>query len=201
MGPNQSSGRRRWLLAAACAVVLCAAAPAGAGEDAGGRVGDIGQALVTLAIFAVLLFVLGKWAWKPVIAQLKRREEEIGEQIQDTERRQREAKVLEAEYRARIEHAEAEAKQIVARSVEEAASAREEMLATAREEGTKSIEAARTEIEHFKQAAIEDLQQAMAGLAVDVAAEIIREELGQETHDRLVEESLSRIPDPTRKAW
>ena len=69
------------------------------------------------------------------------------------------------------------------------------MLAAAREEANRSIEAAKNEIERFKQAALEDLQQAMAGLAVDIASEIIREELSAEKQHKLIDKSLERIRD------
>jgi F-type H+-transporting ATPase subunit b len=159
----------------------------------GSRTGDLGQAVVALLVFAGVLFILGRFAWKPVIAQLKRREEEIVDRLRDSERREREAEELEASHRARLDRAEAEAKQILAKSLEEAAQAREEMLAAARDQGAKTIEGAKAEIEQFKQAALADLQQAMAGLAVDIAGEIIREELSPEKQHDLIEASLERI--------
>jgi len=177
----------------AAAAVLCAAVPAWAGEDDVGRYGDLGQAFTLLIIFGGLLFLLGKYAWRPILAQLQRREKEITERLRDSERRQGEAKEMEAEYRAQLERADAEAKQVLVRSLDEAAKAREDMLAAAREEANRSIEAAKNEIERFKQAALEDLQQAMAGLAVDIASEIIREELSAEKQRKLIDKSLERI--------
>jgi len=188
---------RWWPVAAAG--VLCAAEGAWAKEDNVGRYGDLGQAFTLLVIFGGLLFILGKYAWKPVLAQLKRREDEIGARIRDSERRQREAQELEAEHRRQLDRAEAEAKQLLARSVDEAAKAREEMLAAARDEANRSIETAKNEIDRFKQAALEDLQQAMAGLAVDIASEIIREKLDPDKQQQLIERSLERIRERAAK--
>lgn len=193
MGSDHSRSADRLALAAAAVTVGAVTTVARAETEGASQLGDLGQAITALLIFGVLVLVLGKWAWKPVIAQLKRREQEIAEQLKDSERRENEAKDLEAQYRARMERAEAEAKQILAESLEEAARAREEMLAAARDEGGKSIEAAKAEIEQFKKAALEDLQQAMAGLAVDIAGEIIREELSAKSHERLLAQSLERI--------
>ncbi len=175
------------------AVVLCVAASAAAAGETGSRTGDLGQAVVALLVFAGVLFILGRFAWKPVIAQLKRREEEIVDRLRDSERREREAQELEASHRARLDRAEAEAKQILAKSLEEAAQAREEMLAAARDQGAKTIKGAKAEIEQFKETALADLQQAMAGLAVDIAGEIIREELSPDKQHDLIEASLERI--------
>ena len=185
-----------WLrpLVAASALLGAGAAARAEGEGAGASpYGDLGQAFITLAIFGGLLWILGKYAWKPVIGQLQRREKEIGERIADSERRSREAKELEAHYRERLDRAEAEARQVLAKSLEEASRAREEMLLAAREEGNKALETAREEIEQFKRAALEELQRATARLAVDIASEIIRDELSPEKQQELMDESLARI--------
>ena len=181
------------LLAAATVLVCAASAPAG--EEAAGRYGDIGQALALLVVFAIVLWVLGKFAWKPIITQLTRREQEISERLRDSERRGQEAKDLEAHYRARLARAEQEAAEVIARSAEQAAKVREELLAEARREGGKSIEAAKAEIERFKQGALRDLQQAMASVTADVAGEILREELSEDKHAELAARSLQRIRD------
>lgn len=183
------------------AVLMLTAAPALAAEEGelSERAGDLGQALMILFVFAGLLFILGKYAWKPIISQLQRREKDIGERIQDTERRNREAKELEAHYKASLDHADAEAKQMLAKSLEEAARAREELLAAARDEGNRTIEAAKTEIEVFKRAAIEELQQATAGMAVSIAGEILQQKLTPENQEALVEESLTRIRAKTHR--
>jgi F-type H+-transporting ATPase subunit b len=161
--------------------------------------GDLGQAFMILAVFGGLLFILGKYAWKPIIAQLQRREKDIGERIQDTERRNREAKELEAHYKASLDRADAEAKQLLSKSLEEASRAREELLTAAREEGNRTIEAAKTEIEVFKRAAIEELQQATAGMAVSIAGEILQQQLTPENQEALVEQSLTRIRARTHR--
>jgi len=180
---------------------MLATAPALAAEEAelSERAGNLGQAFMILAVFAGLLLILGKYAWKPIIHQLQRREKDIGERIQDTERRNREAKELEAHYKASLDRADAEAKQILAKNLEEATRAREELLTAAREEGNRTIEAAKTEIEVFKRAAIEELQQATAGMAVSIAGEILQQQLTPENQEALVEQSLARIRDRTRR--
>jgi F-type H+-transporting ATPase subunit b len=190
-------------LAVGAAAWLWAAAPALAqehGQAQGKPYGDLGQALMILIVFGLLLLILGKYAWKPIIAQIQRREKEISEQIQDTERRNRQAKELEADYRARIDHAEAEAKQLLARSLEDASRAREELLASARDEGNRTIETAKAEIEVYKQAALEELRRATARMAVNIAGEIIQEKLSPEKQDELVEQSLSRIRSRTERS-
>lgn len=187
-------GAAAWLMAAAPAL-----AEGSPGEKTPPYYGDLGQAFMILAVFGGLMFILGKYAWKPIIGQLQRREKEIGEKLNDTERRNRESKELEAHYHARLDRADAEAKQLLSKSLEEAAKAREELLAAAREEGSRTIETAKIEIEMFKKAAIEELQQATANMAVSIAGEIIRDQLSTEKQQELVEQSLTRIRARTDK--
>ena len=184
--------RSVWVgLIVAAATMLFAAAPAAA--ETGSPVGDLGQAITALAIFALLAVILGKWAWRPVIGQLRRREQEIGETIRDAERRRKEAGELQTDYRARMDRAENEAKQYLAKELEQANQRRQEMLAAARGEGRKAIETAEAEIQALKQGALRDLQQTTAELAVSIAGEIVRKEIDAEQHQRLIEESLERI--------
>ncbi len=189
-----------WSLAGAAWMLAAAPALAAEGQaEIGKPYGDLGQAFMILLVFAGLLLILGKYAWKPIIKQLQRREKDITERIQDTERRNREAKELEAHYKASLGRADAEASQLLAKSLEEAARAREELLAAAREEGNRTIEAAKTEIEVFKRAAIEELQQATAGMAVSIAGEILQQQLTPENQEALVEQSLTRIRARTQR--
>ena len=183
-----------WALAGAAWLLAAAPARAAGGQvEMGQPYGDFGQALMILLVFGGLLFILGKYAWKPIIGQLQRREKDITERIQDTERRNREAKELESRYKASLDRADAEAKQMLARNREEAARAREELLTAARQEGNRTIAQAKTEIELFKRAAIEELQQATAGMAVSIAGEILQQQLTAEAQEALVEQSLTRI--------
>jgi len=193
MRPTRAKAFGPWL-AVAATLVVCAA-PALADEPSAGRYGDIGQALALLVVFGIVLWVLGKFAWKPIIAQLQRREQEIAERLRDSERRQQEAKDLEIHFRTRMDRAESEAQEVLTRSAAQASEAREALLAEARGEAGKAIETAKVEIERFKQGALHDLQEAMASLTVDVAGEILREELDEAKHAELADRSLRRIRD------
>ena len=198
--PGENVVIASWALAAAALLLAAGPARAAGGQaETGQPYGDLGQAFMILLVFGGLLFILGKYAWKPIISQIKRREKDIADQIHDAERLNSEAKDLEARYQARLDRAETEARQMLARNLQEAAAAREQLLAAAREEGNRTIASAKTEIELFKLAAIEELQQATAGMAVSIAGEILQQKLTAEAQESLVEQSLARIRDKARK--
>ncbi len=196
--PTRESGHRggRMLpaaLAAACAVGLLAA-PASAAEG-GGKLnfGDLGQAIAAMLAFIVLMLVLGRWVWKPLVVQLKRREESINATIQNAEKRQREAEELLADYRQRLDRVDAEAQKLLATSRAQAAQDRERALAEAREEARIFARNAKEEIREAREEAMAELRDVAADVATDLAGRVIGRSLTPEDHRRLVEQSLEEI--------
>ena len=190
---RSTAGRRPEVLAGVLAA-LWAPASALAGE---GKVefypGDLGQAIAALLIFIVLLAILGRWAWKPLIVQLRRREESIASAIERSEAQQREAEDLLNHYRSRLESVEVEAKGLLDRGRRQADTEREEILAAARADAQQATARAREEIERAKRTALEDLQRTTAQLATEIAERVLVANLDEAQHDRLMEDALGEI--------
>jgi len=173
-------------------VVLCAAGDALAnGGDF--YVGDLGQAIAAILIFAILLFVLGKWAWGPVARQLQVREQDVADTIKNAHRREKEARDLADHYKTRMDNAESEAQEIIAGSRKQAQDAREEMIELARIEAQKSVKQAHVEIEQAKGQAIREMRGATAQMAADIAGRIIKTSLTPEMQQELVDSSIKEI--------
>lgn len=189
------AARRAFRSAATAAAVLFCASGAAWGAGGAGKVyyGDIGQAIATLLIFGLLLLILGRYAWKPIVAQLRQREEDVAKTIERAQDQQREAGELLEHYRARLDQAETEAKEVVASSRREAAEAREELLASARDQARKSVQAAKEEIHRARDEVVRELRETTAELAADIAAEVLGKALRPEDHRRLVDQSLEEI--------
>lgn len=187
-----NGGILRW--AVSTAGVLCPAGVACAAERGGEMYfGDIGQAIAAVIIFALLLVVLGRYAWRPLVAQLERRERRIAETIERAQRAEHDAHELLEGYQSRLRNVEEQAKEILSESRKEAAGAREQVLAEARHEARKSAEAQRLEIEQAKQDALTELRRRTADLASDMAGRILKDRLGPDDHRRLLGGSLDEI--------
>jgi len=182
-----------WLTAAVLAVWSAAPALAAEGEKGGFYFGDLGQAVASLIIFGILLVVLGKWAWKPIIKQLEGREHRIAETIQNAQLRAAEAEALLEQYRKRLAAAEAEAGEVLNQSRKEAAAAREAILQAAHVEAQRLGEQSRSEIEQAKTSAIRDLYEQAAVLATDVAGRIIRRQLSPDDQKQMLQDALAEI--------
>lgn len=179
---------------AALAVAL-AAVPAGAANGEGGLPypGDLGQAIAAVVIFAVLLLLLGRYAWKPILRQLAQREKMVHDAIARAEKREQKSQELMAHYQARLDAAESEAKQLIEQSRADAESTRNEILDTARDQAEQIIRESRESLQQAKRKALEDLYDSTAQLAADIAGRVIRRELSPDEHARLVSQSLDEI--------
>ena len=180
----------------ACAVGACVVLLGAELAHASGKEfypGDLGQALAAIAIFGVLLFVLGKWAWKPIVRQLQDREHAIMETIENTQKHQLEAKELVGRYERKIENAETEAAEILERSVANAGLEGEKILEEARREAREALKRGLADIKQAKRQAIRDMREATAELATEIAGSIIDESLTPQVHDHLVDASIKAI--------
>ncbi len=181
-------------VASGLAAVLCALSPVlGAGPQDAFRIGDLGHAIATCLIFLILLLVLGKWAWGPIVSQLRRREQSISAAIDQAEQREKHSHQLLALHKARLDQAETEAKEVLTNSRTEAAKARDEVVSAARDEGRQLIDRARRDIADAKQQALKDLQTTTAELAADIAQRLLHTALGSKEHEQLIARSLEEI--------
>ena len=177
----------------ACAVVLGFCGQALGSGNSGFYFGDLGQALVVMVIFVVLLVVLGKWAWKPIVAQLRRREEQIAETLTQTKQDHTQAQELLDEYRQKLSTAQGQADAMLNQSRKDAARTADDTLQSAREQARQIALDAQREIGQARKGAIRELQQTTAQLAGDIAAKVISEHLNSADHDRLVDLSMKEI--------
>jgi F-type H+-transporting ATPase subunit b len=130
-----------------------------------------------LIIFSIVLFILRKFAWKPILNALKDREESIANALNAAEEAKKEVAGLKADNDRII----AEAVQEKNKILREAKDIKDKIVAEAKEkamnETVKSIELARQQIQAEKTAAINDIKNQVAELSVMIAEKVIRKEL------------------------
>jgi F-type H+-transporting ATPase subunit b len=189
------SGRTtRWVAGVLCVcVVLCASRAALASGGKKFYPGDLGQAIAAILIFGLLLFVLRKWAWGPIVRQLQDREQDIISTIESTQRQQQEAQELLDEYKGKIENADVEAEEILERSLENAGVEGEKLIEAARQEARESVKRGLAEIKQAKRQAIREMRDATAELAAEIAGAIIDDSLTPQVHNHLVDASIKAI--------
>ena len=178
-------------------VCLCAAA-FGADSQAQGRElspfsGTFADALWTIIAFVVLLVVLWKWAWKPILAALNARQEHIEKQITDAEQTRREAERVLAEYRTKLENADSEGKAIIASHVNRAEQEAKEIIAGAKEK-TESIKLkAEADIERARNEARAELFDQVGEMVLRLGQEILGRAISDEDNQRFIGEAVARL--------
>ena len=186
----------RWTFLAVATVLAAGAAVAAAaegGEESVTQTERWYNAAWAIGLFGLLLLVLGRFAWKPIIKTLQDREQVISAIVSEAERRLKESQELLAEYQARLASAQAEAKEALNKAKTESLALREDILKKARDDAAGAVGQAQRNIEQAKRQALNEIYQTTAELATSVAAKIIHKELNPEDHRRLVQESLDRL--------
>lgn len=179
------------------ALTALMAAPAFAAEGGGGEpnvfAGDVGNAIWTIAIFLLVVVVLGKYAWGPILKSLQAREDFIRESLEKAKRDRDEAEARLKEYESRIANARAEATAIVEEGRRDAEAVKRTIEEAARSEADRMVDRAKHEIQLATDTATKDLYNLSAHLATDIAAKILGREISAQDHERLISESLASL--------
>lgn len=165
-----------------------------AGGGGGGLLSvNQGLAFWTTLTFLLLLFLLRKFAWKPILTALKQRELAIKESLEQAEKAKDEAKKILLQNEANLAKAEEESKKIIEQSRLYAENLKQQILNESKVQAKKLLDDATSEIERKKIAALDDLKMQIAQIAVDAASKIIKENLDSEKNKNLVQDYIKEI--------
>jgi len=194
-GAAMTRFRECWLTAAVSLAMPSAWAWASESSAEGPSLftGDLGNIFWTLLTFTAVLFVLGKFAWGPILNALKKREDFIRDSLQQAKRDREEAEARLKEYSEKIDAARAEASALVDEGRRDAEVLRRKLEDQAKKEAEAILERAKREISIATDTAVKELYTLTARLATDVASRVIRKELDVKEHERLITESIEEL--------
>lgn len=166
---------------------------AAAHEDAGSKliVPEVVVAVATIVVFVLLLVILSKTAWKPILAGLQAREKGIRDAIEGAEKANADAKSMLAEYQAKLASAAEEARKIVEEGRRDGEALKSKLHADAQAEAGRERDRALRDIEIARQGALKDIYDQVAVVATEVAGKIIGQRLDAAGHRRLVDDAVS----------
>jgi F-type H+-transporting ATPase subunit b len=144
--------------------------------------------------FVLLLYLLNRFLFKPLLARMDERSEKISKGLEDAEAAARDRELARAEREAAVSEARKEAAEMLASANKIATDTRNEILSEARAEAEKLTARARDEITAEKEKAVAELRAQVADLALSAAGKLIRSEMDGPTQRRLVEEFLAEVP-------
>lgn len=154
---------------------------------------DPGLFIWTIITFLVLLALLTKFAWKPLLSALETRQEAIKKSLENAEAAKRELERLQQESAAIIKKANAEAASIVSKSWSDAEQHREEMKQKAKAEADAIVKESKRQIEVETGRALRQIRNEVADLSIAIASKVIQRNVTKEDNDRLIQDTLKQI--------
>ncbi len=154
---------------------------------------DPGLFLWTIITFAVLLLILWKAAWKPIVEALDARAEKIRGDIDSAEIARQEAEKLLEQHNEMMKNAREESARIIEQGKSEAEKIKNDIVEKANTEAKEISEKAKKEIIFAKENALAELKTEVVTLSTEIASRIINKNLNPQDQNALVEETLNKM--------
>ena len=193
--------RKLYFLALLLFAVAVCAAPAWASEAEAGEKAklDLGAQInpwsigVSIGVFVILLLVLSKVAWKPILAGLQQREDTIKKALDDAAEANEQAKALIAKYESKLDEAREEGQAIIEETRRDAQELRAQIEADATKRAEETVARSKREVEQVFAKAWDGLVKDAATVATEAASQIIQQELSPEGHADIVSGIVSDL--------
>ncbi|SDE64124.1 F0F1 ATP synthase subunit B [Sporomusa acidovorans] len=155
---------------------------------------DLNATLIAQIInFLILVAILAKVAYKPLMQALADRQAKIAESLETAEQEKQAAEKLKQEYLAQLAEARTQAQAIVEKAAKLAEQTKEEMLKEAREESARLLKATQEEITREREHAIAELKGEVVTLAVAAASKIIAQNMDEQVNAKIVDEFINNL--------
>lgn len=143
--------------------------------------------------FLLLLAILTKLAWKPLIKALDERKARIAADIESAERDKAAAAKARREYEEQLARARADAQAIINKAIQVAEKSKEEIIEAARAEHARLLEHARNQIALEREQVVAELRKEVILLSMAAASKIIEQNLNNEVNAKMVEDFINKL--------
>ena len=153
---------------------------------------NIGDILATLVIFILLMMLLKKFAWGPLMGIMQQREDLIKSEIETAENSRLESQKMLDEQRSLLKDARTQAQEIVENAKKQGDVSREEIITTARAESGRMKDAAVQEIANERDKAISAVREEVVALSLLAATKVLGKEISEEDNRQLINETIAK---------
>lgn len=151
---------------------------------------DLGLIFWMIVSFSIILFLLAKFAWKPILGMIKEREESIENALAAAEKAKEEMKALQSNNERILAEAKAERDTLLKEAREMKEKIISEAKTSATKEGERLLKIARENIQNEKMAAITELKNQVATLSIEIAEKILKSELSSDEKQKTLVNNL-----------
>lgn len=149
--------------------------------------------IVQLVGFVIMVFILSKYAFRPILDMLQARQDNIRHNLDEAEERRNEMVSLQNQYQQRLAQIEDEARDKVQAAVRDAQAARDEIINRAHTDSQEIIARGQQDIAREREQAMAEMRDQIAELAIAAASRVTRQTLDRQNHARLIDEVIANI--------
>lgn len=149
--------------------------------------------IVELVSFLILVWILKRFAWKPLLAMMEKRRQMIADNISHAEQERKEAERIRAEYQQEMQTARQEAQLIIERATKSSELRAQEILDAARKESENFKASAMSQIEQERDKAIADVKSQVAELSIAVAEKLLQHQLDHASQSKLIDQFIQEV--------
>ncbi len=154
---------------------------------------DPGVGIWSIVVFVVLLLILKKMAWGPILASVDEREKRIKDSLDKANQIQIESKRIGEEQNKILTEARAEASALLQNTRQASEELRKKLEEAAHAEKSRILESAKREIDIAKSAALSELKKTTADLAIQVAEKLLQQSLDDAKHRQVVDQLINEL--------
>jgi F-type H+-transporting ATPase subunit b len=143
--------------------------------------------------FLLAVWLLNKFAWKPILGLLDERRRKIEDSLRSIEEQRREVEALKTQYEQELRNIEAKARERIQQAIHEANEAAARIREQTQEERRQRLQRAEEEVARLVDSMKEELRQRTVQLAILAAEKVIRERLDDESHRRLIRRFIEEV--------
>jgi F-type H+-transporting ATPase subunit b len=154
---------------------------------------DPGLYIWTIATFLILLVLLAKYAWGPLLAALERRQDAIRKSLDDAQQAKQELERLNVESRKILAEARVQAETILSQTRSDASRLRDELKQKAQAEAAGVVKNAERQIEMETARAIQQIRNEAVDISIAIASKVLERNVTKEDNERLIEETFKQI--------
>ncbi len=154
---------------------------------------DPGLIVWTIVTFVLLLGILWKFAWNPILGALDARERAIQSTIEDAERLRAESEKVLEEHKKRLAEARQEGNRVLDEARQAGERMKQDIVEKAREEGTQMVARAERQIQLETEEAVQKIRAQAADLALLAAERVLGRALNEADHRRLADDAVAEL--------
>lgn len=161
----------------------------------GGGGANYGLLFFTWITFGLLVVLLGKLGWTPIMETIRSREEKIQDDLSSAEEQREKAERLLNERKEELDEAHDEAREIIEDARSKAEQLGDEIEQEARQKADSMVESAEQTIEAERKQALQSVRGEVGNLAINLAEKILRKDIDETDHEQMVDEFVDQLDD------